>query len=191
MLGSAGKTDAGADCFAGETSMLSTVELILRLGLAAGCGAILGWEREAQHKPAGLRTHILVALGSAAFMLAGLELHLELVAKNQASNADLLKVLGGIAGGVGFLGAGSIIHSRSNISGLTTAATTWLSAAVGIACALGYYRLAGITVGLGLIALLALGLIEPGKHYLQADERPAEDEPASKANGSSSGEDDR
>lgn len=154
--------------------MLSTWELILRLGLAAGCGAILGWEREAQNKPAGLRTHVLVSLGSAAFMLAGLELNAELVAKDQANNADILKVLAGIAGGVGFLGAGSIIQSRSNVSGLTTAATTWLAAAVGIACGLGYYRIAGITVGLGLTALLALGILQQGKSYLEnhEDEQP-------------------
>lgn len=102
-------------------------------------------------------------------MLGGVELHLELMAKNQAGNADLLKVLAGIAGGIGFLGAGSIIQSRSSVSGLTTAATTWLAAAVGIACGLGYYRLAGISVSLGLIALLVLGVLQQGKSYLEAD----------------------
>jgi putative Mg2+ transporter-C (MgtC) family protein len=171
MLGSIGMIRANrAKCVAaGGFNMLSTLELVLRLGLAASCGAILGWERETQHKPAGLRTHILVALGSAAFMLGGVELHLELMAKNQAGNADLLKVLAGIAGGIGFLGAGSIIQSRSSVSGLTTAATTWLAAAVGIACGLGYYRLAGISVSLGLIALLVLGVLQQGKSYLEAD----------------------
>ncbi len=156
--------------------MLTTLELILRLSAAAVVGAVLGWEREAQKKPAGLRTHLLVSLGSAAFMIAGYELHYELVGRDQAAGADLLKVLAGIAGGVGFLGAGSIIQNRSNVSGLTTAATTWLAAAIGIACGLGYYRLAAITLVLALVALFFLGLLLHGKDYLNAtdDEGTAE-----------------
>jgi putative Mg2+ transporter-C (MgtC) family protein len=147
--------------------MLSTWELVLRLGVAVFCGAVLGWEREAQRKPAGLRTHILVALGSAAFILGALQLHIELIAKNQAANADLMKVLGGIVGGIGFLGAGSIIQSRGNVRGLTTAATIWLTAAVGLAAGLGYFRLAAISTVLALVVLLALGFLELGSDYLQ------------------------
>lgn len=150
--------------------MLSSLELIIRLGLAAVGGAVLGWEREAQKKPAGLRTHMLVSLGSAAFMIAGFELHHELVSRNQAAGSDLLKVLAGIAGGVGFLGAGSIIQNRSNVSGLTTAATTWLAAAVGIACGLGYYRIAAITLVLALVALLLLGVVQQGTEYLTSED---------------------
>jgi putative Mg2+ transporter-C (MgtC) family protein len=150
--------------------MLTTLEMILRLGSAAAVGAVLGWEREAQKKPAGLRTHLLVSLGSAAFMIAGYELHHELVGRDQAAGADLLKVLAGIAGGVGFLGAGSIIQNRSNVSGLTTAATTWLAAAIGIACGLGYYQLAAITLVLALLALLLLGLLQRGADYLNGDD---------------------
>ncbi|QDU25229.1 putative Mg(2+) transport ATPase [Anatilimnocola aggregata] len=154
--------------------MLSTLELIVRLSLAALFGAVLGWEREAQQKPAGLRTHILVSLGSAAFMLAGLELKNELVEKNQANSADILKVLGGIVGGIGFLGAGSIIQKRRGVSGLTTAATIWLTAAVGIASGLGYYRLAIISVILALVVLLALGIVQHGKQYLHNDDSPSD-----------------
>lgn len=163
--------------------MLSTSELILRLSLAAVMGAILGWEREAQKKPAGLRTHLLVSLGSAAFMIAGFELHHELVGRGQAGGADLLKVLAGIAGGVGFLGAGSIIQNRSNVSGLTTAATTWVSAAIGISCGLGYYRLTAITLVLSLVALVLLGIAQHGSDYLNSNE-PGET--AAKADGSRS-----
>jgi putative Mg2+ transporter-C (MgtC) family protein len=167
------------------TNMLSTSELILRLSLAAIVGAILGWEREAQKKPAGLRTHLLVSLGSAAFMIAGYELHLELVGRDKAAGSDLLKVLAGIAGGVGFLGAGSIIQNRSNVSGLTTAATTWLAAAIGIACGLGYYRLTAITLVLALIALLVLGIAQRGTDYLtsnnDSDEKQAKEDRAEAA----------
>ena len=157
--------------------MLTTFELILRLGLAAGVGAILGWEREAQHKPAGLRTHLLVSLGSAAFMIAGYQLHHELVGQDRVAGSDLLKVLAGIAGGVGFLGAGSIIQNRANVSGLTTAATTWLAAAVGIACGLGYYRLTAITMVLALVALVVLGIATQGTDYLRSN--PEDQDPAS------------
>lgn len=129
-------------------------------------GAVLGWEREAQHKPAGLRTHILVALGSALFILLGLQLHHDLIAKNQAGNADIMKVLEGVIGGIGFLGAGSIIQSRRGVSGLTTAATIWLTAAVGVAAGLGYYRLSAIATVLALVVLLALGFLTQGKDYL-------------------------
>ncbi|WP_425617516.1 MgtC/SapB family protein [Anatilimnocola sp. NA78] len=160
--------------------MLSTLELIIRLSVAAVFGAVLGWEREAQNKPAGLRTHILVSLGSAAFMLAGLELNNELVAKGQSNSADILKVVGGIVGGIGFLGAGSIIQNRRGVSGLTTAATIWVAAAVGITSGLGYYRLAAISVVLALSALLALGTLQHGKKYLKADDQPEVEDDAHK-----------
>jgi len=153
--------------------MLSTTELIIRLSVAAVVGAILGWEREAHKKPAGLRTHLLVSLGSAAFMIAGYQLHVELVSRDQAAGSDLLKVLAGIAGGVGFLGAGSIIQTRASVSGLTTAATTWVAAAIGVACGLGFYSLTAITLVLALLALLLLGIVQQGKDYVL---NPAEDE---------------
>jgi putative Mg2+ transporter-C (MgtC) family protein len=146
--------------------MLTTWELILRLGIAAVFGAVLGWEREAHHKPAGLRTHILVSVGSAVFMLAALQLHHDLTTKGQAGSLDVMKVLGGIVGGIGFLGAGSIIHGRGGVSGLTTAATIWLAAAVGVAAGLGNYRLSAICTVLAIVVLLALGLLEQGKQYL-------------------------
>jgi putative Mg2+ transporter-C (MgtC) family protein len=165
--------------------MLTTWELVLRLTIATGLGAALGWEREAQHKPAGLRTHILVSLGSAAFMLAGLELHHELFAKQQAGGSDLLKVLGGIVGGIGFLGAGSIIQSRHGVSGLTTAATIWLTSAVGLAAGLGYYRLAVACTVLALLVLFVLGFMTQGKQYVENSEGTdgAEDDIPAKGDG--------
>src|SRR5262245_18199442 len=102
--------------------MLSETDVAIRLTTAVIAGAVLGWEREAHNKPAGIKTHMLVALGSAGFMLAGLQLHEQLVSQNQAGSDDLLKVLAGIVGGVGFLGAGSILRSGGEVHGLTTAA---------------------------------------------------------------------
>jgi putative Mg2+ transporter-C (MgtC) family protein len=140
--------------------MLTELEVALRLTTALLAGSALGWEREAHHKPAGLKTHMLVALGSAGFMLAGVRLHEQLVAQNQADAADLLKVLAGIVGGIGFLGAGSIMRTGGEVQGLTTAATIWMASAAGIACSLGLYVLAGVAVGLALLTLLVLGVIQ-------------------------------
>jgi putative Mg2+ transporter-C (MgtC) family protein len=140
--------------------MLSEYEVGLRLASALAAGAVLGWEREAHNKPAGIKTHMLVALGSAAFMMAGLQLHEQLVARGQGNNDDLLKVLAGLIGGIGFLGAGSILRSNGEVHGLTTASTIWTTSAVGVACSLGFYVLAGIAVGLTLLTLLVLGLLQ-------------------------------
>lgn len=140
--------------------MLTEFEVAVRLTTALLAGTALGWEREAHHKPAGLKTHMLVALGSAGFMLAGVQLHEQLVAQNQADAADLLKVLAGIVGGIGFLGAGSIMRTGGEVQGLTTAATIWMASAAGIACSLGLYVLAGVAVGLALLTLLVLGVIQ-------------------------------
>jgi len=140
--------------------MLTEFEIAIRLIAALLAGMALGWEREAHHKPAGLKTHMLVALGSAGFMLAGVQLHEQLVAQNQANAADLLKVLAGIVGGIGFLGAGSILRSGGEVQGLTTAATIWMASAAGIACSLGLYILAAVSVGLALLTLLVLGVMQ-------------------------------
>lgn len=140
--------------------MLTDFEVAVRLTSALLAGGALGWEREAHNKPAGLKTHMLVALGSAGFMLAGVQLHEQLVAQNQAGSADLLKVLAGIAGGVGFLGAGSILRTGGEVQGLTTAATIWMAAAAGIACSLGLFVLAAVAVGLALGTLLVLGVFQ-------------------------------
>jgi putative Mg2+ transporter-C (MgtC) family protein len=140
--------------------MLSESEVALRLISALTAGAVLGWEREAHNKPAGIKTHMLVALGSAAFMLAGLQLHEQLLARGQSQSDDLLKVLAGLIGGVGFLGAGSILRSNGEVHRLTTASTIWTTSAVGVACSLGYYTLAGTAVVLTLLTLLVLGLLQ-------------------------------
>jgi putative Mg2+ transporter-C (MgtC) family protein len=105
--------------------------IVLRLTLAALLGGILGFEREQQGKAAGLRTHMLVALGSALFVFVPQQMGTE--------NADLTRVLQGLVAGIGFLGAGSIIkgHGEGQIQGLTTAASIWMTAAIGMTAGLG------------------------------------------------------
>ena len=128
------------------------------------CGALIGFEREQQQKPAGLRTHMLVAIGAAAFMIATLNLE-QLPGPTGAGpqlQLDPSRVIQGIAGGIGFLGAGAIMRSKGTgiVQGLTTAATIWVVGAVGICCGLGNYLLAVTTALLVLAIASVLGMIE-------------------------------
>jgi putative Mg2+ transporter-C (MgtC) family protein len=131
-----------------------------RLGAAVAYASVIGWEREWRRKPAGLRTHILVALGSACFVLVSLRTAPgELTNVAAATQVDLSRVIQGIAGGIGFLGAGTILQSRGNVEGLTTAASLWLVAALGIVAATGELVLGGIVTAIALLVLLGLGAI--------------------------------
>lgn len=133
--------------------------LSLRLLLPALLGAAIGWERESLDKPAGLRTHMLVGLGASCFTVAGLELFRDLSA-GAMTNLDPIRVVEGVAGGIGFLGAGSIIKSGGDPKGLTTAAGIWTVGGVGAACGLGYFWIAGITSAVAL-AVLLVGRLRP------------------------------
>jgi putative Mg2+ transporter-C (MgtC) family protein len=128
-------------------------ELIQRLLLAALIGALLGLEREWRQKSAGLRTNILIAVGSALFTLMSIEL-------TAGPASDPTRVAAQIVTGIGFLGAGAILRRDSGIQGLTTAATVWVNAALGVAIGGGEYHLAFIGAGVTLGALLLLAPIE-------------------------------
>jgi putative Mg2+ transporter-C (MgtC) family protein len=131
-----------------------------RLGAAAGFAAAVGWEREWRRKPAGLRTHILVSLGAAAFVLIALRTAPgELANASGAAQVDLSRVIQGVAGGIGFLGAGTIIQGRGNVEGLTTAASLWLAAALGIAAGTGELVLGLVMTIFALFVLAGLGAI--------------------------------
>lgn len=129
------------------------MEMVFQLFMAIAAGAVIGWERERLDKPAGLRTHMLVSLGAAAFMVGAMQLSAELRNANPAISLDPMRALAGIIGGVGFLGAGTIIQSRGSVSGITTAASIWVSAAIGTSCGMRLYRLA-LTCGLIALAVL-------------------------------------
>jgi putative Mg2+ transporter-C (MgtC) family protein len=132
---------------------LSDAELIQRLLLAAVLGGLIGVEREWRNKEAGLRTNILIALGSAVFTLMSIEL-------TDARTGDTSRVAAQIVTGIGFLGAGAIMRTNAGIQGLTTAATIWVNAAVGVAAGGGEFHLAVITTGVTLAVLLVLQPIE-------------------------------
>ncbi|HEU4770104.1 MAG TPA: MgtC/SapB family protein, partial [Pyrinomonadaceae bacterium] len=121
---------------------------------AAALGAILGYEREKAGKPAGLRTHIIVCLGTAIVVLA--------CAGARMDMDGLSRVIQGIVTGIGFIGAGSILKlsEERDIQGLTTAAGLWMTAAIGIACGLGTLGLAIISTALTLIVLWIFRLVE-------------------------------
>lgn len=138
----------------------SFLELVFRPLIALACGAVLGLEREIACKPAGLRTQMLVALGSATFTVLTLRLYDELPAEGGQSGMDPLRIISGIAGGIGFLGAGSIIRNQESVSGVTTAATIWVTGSVGIACGAGWYSIALLVTFYTLITLWLLGLVE-------------------------------
>jgi len=137
---------------------ISTLELIARLLLAALLGSILGYEREARSKTAGLRTHTLVALGAAMFTLAG-------AFGFDGSRVDESRLAAGVVTGIGFIGAGTIMRSGLHVSGLTTAATLWMAGALGVGAAVGLYAVS-ITAGfIALFSLIILGSIRPSRMW--------------------------
>ncbi len=127
---------------------------LIRLVIAAALGAVLGWEREKAGKSAGLRTHMLVGI-AAALYTALAELSVQAYAGAEGLRSDPIRAIQAVAVGIGFLGGGMIVVSRSGerVRGLTTAASIWATAAIGIASGLAYFRLA---VGATLLLLLVL-----------------------------------
>jgi putative Mg2+ transporter-C (MgtC) family protein len=129
--------------------------LLVRLVAAGALAAVLGWEREAAHKSAGLRTHMLVGIGSALFTVLAVLAVQDYPGGEVGLRADPIRVIQAVAIGIGFLGSGVIFVAKSgdHVLGLTTAASIWATAAIGIAVGLGYYLVAG---GATLLLLLVL-----------------------------------
>jgi putative Mg2+ transporter-C (MgtC) family protein len=126
------------------------LETVLKLLLAIALGGIIGLEREASQKPAGLRTHILICV-SAAMMMA---LSQFMLAGKGATTSDMLRVAAAVITGMGFIGAGTIIQAQGSIHGLTTAATLWTVAGLGLVIGAGYYALAVVFSVLVLATLV-------------------------------------
>jgi putative Mg2+ transporter-C (MgtC) family protein len=125
---------------------------MLRLLLAAGLGAAIGVERELHHKSAGLRTNILIAVGAALFTTISIQL--------AATSGTPDRIAAQIVTGIGFLGAGAILRTGHSVHGMTTAATIWVNAAVGMAAGAGEYGMAAIATAITLVVLLVLGPLE-------------------------------
>lgn len=133
-------------------------DALARLALAALLGSIIGLEREFREREAGLRTHLLVSLGSALFTIVSAFGFHDILSHDPqvVVRLDPSRIAAQIVSGIGFLGAGAIIRQGLSIRGLTTAATLWVVAAIGMACGAGFYSVAAITTGLALIALWPL-----------------------------------
>lgn len=124
--------------------------IVVRVLVAAILGGLVGWEREQRGRAAGLKTHILVSIGSALFVLAPLLAEID--------GADVTRVMQGIVSGIGFLGAGAILKSdkHTRIHGLTTAAGVWMTAAIGMAAGMGQEMVALITTAVALVVVGAV-----------------------------------
>jgi putative Mg2+ transporter-C (MgtC) family protein len=132
--------------------MLGTESIVIRLVLAAVFGGVIGFQRERQERPAGLRTHILVSLGSALFMLVS--------TFDFGLDSDPTRIAAQVVTGIGFLGAGTIIRQGNIVMGLTTAASLWSVAAVGLAAGAGYYSAAAIGTLLIFVGLSFFKVVE-------------------------------
>jgi putative Mg2+ transporter-C (MgtC) family protein len=138
-------------------------QILLRLGSAMLVGAALGLNRELHGKAAGLRTHGLVSLGTAVVIIAALDFD---TSPGRPSSAEIGRVMQGILTGIGFFGAGVILHDPAgHVSGLTTAATIWISAVLGIVCGLGCWNI------LCTALVLALGILFLGRSIEHLAER--------------------
>lgn len=146
-----------------ESLTLPVVAFRLALGLVAG--AVIGFERASQRQSAGIRTHILIAVGSTLLMLLSIYIPQEFLG---AKNGDPGRIAAQVVSGIGFLGAGSILRLGNNIRGLTTAASIWIVAALGLAVGAGMY----IPAGLGLVLCIsALVLLDPLERRIFPAER--------------------
>ena len=132
-----------------------TEEFIIRLLVATALGAVIGLDREYRTKAAGFRTHVLVALGSALFMIISVHGFDDLPKDQMTLRMDPARIAAQVVTGIGFIGAGTIIFQKNVVKGLTTAAGLWVTAAVGMACGVGMYVLAIVSTLLVLICFEA------------------------------------
>ncbi|KYG24828.1 magnesium transporter [Bradyrhizobium sp. AT1] len=140
---------------------MNELDDVLRLLVAAGTGLLIGIDRDMNDKPVGMRTLSLVALGSALVSISVIEFQ-NLRDHPDAISRVIQGVVAGVLTGVGFIGAGVILHDAKakTVHGLTTAATVWIAAGLGIACALGAWLLVGAAIAVTLLVLFVLGWVE-------------------------------
>lgn len=141
-------------------SEIPPMDMVIRLLMAAGLALLLGLERELRGKPAGLRSHMLVSVGACAFIIMGLHILMATAEGDPSARIDPTRIVEGIIGGIGFLGAGCIIQSRGRVEGITTGASIWISGAIGVACGLGTLGLASMVTALALVIVTVLGRFE-------------------------------
>jgi len=147
--------------------IISALEMSLRMGTGLMLGAVIGFERERTGHPAGLRTHLLVSLASATFMIVSTQfVYFQLYGKGDLVVVDTSRIAASVVSGVGFLGAGAILRTGISIQGLTTAASLWLASAVGLAAGGGMYAVAIMATLASLFGLSLLRRIESTRWHL-------------------------
>src|ERR1700722_803790 len=150
-----------------KTMVIPTLEMLLRMGTGMVLGAAIGYERERTGHPASLRTHLLVAVASATFMLVSTQfVYFQSYGKDDLIVVDTSRIAASVVSGIGFLGAGAILRTGISIQGLTTAASLWLVAAVGLAAGGGMYILAVTVTVASLFGLTILRRIEGIRWHL-------------------------
>ena len=137
-------------------------DIFLRLVIAIALGALIGFERELKHRPAGLRTHMLVSLGAAIFTIISLSFDIEPA-----------RIAAGIVAGIGFLGAGNIIAHKGHVRGITSAATLWVVAGIGLSVGMGEFLIA-IVSALFVFAILQLGRFEKSDAKEKSDKEKSD-----------------
>lgn len=140
-----------------DVPIVTEVDMVIRLLAGFAAGGIIGFERASRHQVAGLRTHILIALGSTLLMILSIWIPQEF---NMLKNGDPGRIAAQVVSGIGFLGAGAILRLGNNVKGLTTAASLWFVAAVGLAVGAGLFFAAVIAETVGLFTLIALDKVE-------------------------------
>lgn len=160
--------------------MWSEIAGIEVVGIAAALGGLIGLERELAGKPAGIRTHIFVCAGAALMMILGQEIidQFQKSETNDSLKSDPIRVLQAIVVGISFLGAGTIIHDRQEgVEGLTTAATIYLTAGIGVAVAVGRVRMAAILAIASVCILVLIGWAERRIERWWKQHGPPDNEP--------------
>lgn len=161
--------------FAASVATLDWPHVLLRLGIAAGLGAAIGIERELRDREAGLRTHMLVALGAALFTVVSAYGFADVLGRgdpNVVERLDPSRIAAQVVSGIGFLGAGAIIRQGLSVRGLTTAASLWIVAAIGMAAGAGMYAAASIGTVIVLFSLGPLRILAyRGMEHIRPEER--------------------
>lgn len=138
---------------------VSPTEVATRLGAAVLCGFFIGLDREVKRKSVGVRTFLLVCLGSAGFAITVIEIVYYYMKIYQNISPDPTRIAQGIVTGIGFLGGGAILQSKGSITGAATGASIWVSGAIGIACGYGFYWLALMITGYAFVVLAIIGYL--------------------------------
>lgn len=149
--------------------------IAFRLVLAVIVGGVIGFEREVQNRPAGLRTHILTCVASAMIAILGIEITQFEAFKDESIKMDPTRLVEAVTAGVAFLAAGTILMARGEVHGLTTGAGMWLAAGLGLASGMGLWQIAIFGAALALAVLIVVGRMEKALDIGDEDKKPKPD----------------